>query len=78
MAAYAIKAADKKVWIIDSGACQHLCSSKEMLVEGTYQPIAHRGIVIAEGSLIEAIERGDIQPGSLRLMDRLHVPQMGG
>ena len=68
----------RTAWIIDSGASHHLGSKKEAFIEGTYQPIAYRGIEIADGSHIEAIGKGDIQIGELHLTGVLHVPQVGG
>ena len=64
--------------IIDSGASQHLCSTRETLIKGTYYPIAHQCIEIADGSRIKAVGKGDIQIGDLRLIGVLHVPQVGG
>jgi len=61
-------------WIIDSGASQHLCYRKEMFLCGTYKAIPHRGIEIADGSLIEAIGMGDIGIGSRVLSGVLIVP----
>lgn len=66
------------MWIIDSGASQHLCNSKETFIKGTYQPNSYRGIKIADGSRIEAIGKGDIHIGAPRLTGVLHVLQVGG
>jgi len=65
-------------WIIDSGASQHLCDRKEMFLSATYKDIPHRGIEIADGSLIEAIGMRDIGIGSLVLSGVLFVPRVGG
>jgi len=65
-------------WIIDSGASQYLCYRKEMFLSSTYKEIPHRGIEIADGSLIEAIGMGDIGIGSLLLSGVLFVPRVGG
>jgi len=65
-------------WIIDSGACQNLCSNQGSFIRGNYKEIAPQGIEIADGSRIEAIGRGDISTGQLILSDVLHVPRVGG
>jgi len=65
-------------WILDSGASQHLCSTRKSFIEGTYREISRRGIEIADGSRIQAIGIGDVSIGQLRLSSVLHVPQVGG
>ena len=73
-----IEIRDNTIWIIDSGASQYLCNTKEIFLRGTYQQITHRGIEIADGSRIEAVGKGDIQIGNLRLTGVLYVPRVGG
>lgn len=55
-----------------------MCSTKEIFIEGTYQPFAYLGIDIADGSHIEAVGKGDIQIGELQLTGILDVPPLGG
>jgi transposase InsO family protein len=69
-------------WLIDSGASQHLCRTREWFA--SYEPITGKSVVVANGVLIPAIGRGDIhvlislggrvEPGVFRNV--LHVPGM--
>ena len=65
-------------WIVDSGASQHLSSTRKLFIEGTYEAITPKGIEIADRSRIQAVGRGDIRIGELHLSNVLFVPQLGG
>jgi len=71
---------DKRGWIIDSGASQHL--SHDRMQFSTYKDLSPRqSITIADGSKIDAYGTGDIQvpsaTGEITLTEVWHVPNIG-
>ena len=72
------KEQEQEVWIVDSGASQHLVSSRKAFSQETYREIVPRGIEIADRSRMQAVGKGDVTIGQMHLTDVLLVPQLGG
>ena len=77
--ASAMKPEALSVWVIDSGASQHISAQQERFIN--YVPISPITIQIGDGSQIHAIGKGDMviraNAIDITLREVLHVPSIG-